>query len=112
MFNPIIKHFVGGGHLPYDLQKRWLVFKCRNVSFISHANFASAMSYLATWQNAGTFTIKIVRDGSNNGITFDGSNQTYTVMIPEGGVRGMHKASSGTQDNLFRIDFLILEQCG
>ena len=107
--NPKISHYSGGAGMMYDTQKWWLVFKCFDVWATSAANFASIQEYMRTWQKAGTFTLKIVKDAANNGIKFDGTNQTYTVAIPKDGVKGMSKVSRGTQE-YFNIKMMLLEE--
>ena len=94
----------------YDTQKWWLVFKCFDVWATSAANFASIQEYLRSWQAAGTFTLKILKEGTTfTGIKFDGTNETYTVAIPKDGVKGMSKVSRGTQE-YFKTKMIILEE--
>ena len=108
--SPKISHYAGEAGMMYDIKKWYLIFKCFKVWATSAANFASINEYLRIWQAAGTFTLKIVREGvSNTGIKFDGTNETYTVAIAKDGVKDMQKISRGTQE-YFNIQMLMLEE--
>lgn len=107
--SPKIKHYAGEGAMGYDIRKWWLIFKCFDVWATSHTDFALIQEYLRDWQKDGVFTLKVVRDGSDNGIKYDGTNETYSVMIPKDGMKGSSKVSRGTQE-YFKIKMLILEE--
>ena len=111
MVDPKIEHYYGGAHLGYDLEKKWLVLKVIGIKIKSHANYASIVSNLMAWQVAGSMILSVVRNTSNNKITFDGSNSNYPVLIKKPGLKQMQKVSPDNQDR-YRIETLTFEQTG
>lgn len=107
-----IKHIAGETQYGFTTQVRWLVWKFKNVYILTHANYSTFMTYMKTWQNAGSITLKVIRHSTPSYIAFDGSNTSYTVMIPEGGIRGWQKLSLGDEDGPYRLDMLTLEESG
>lgn len=108
---PTISHYPFRSHLFYTTQKRWEVFKFKNVSFDNHTEFSLFIDIIWDWQAIGTFTLKVERDDIGTGIEWDGDNQTYEVAIPKGGVRGKEKIAPD-DGGPYQIGMLILEQAG
>lgn len=111
MLDPVISHYFGGSHFGYDLGKRWLVVKAEEILIKSHIDYSNIVDYLKDWQAAGTITLSVVRNSSNNKIELDGDNTDFTVLIKKPGFKGMEKLSPGDQDK-YGIGSITFEQSG
>ena len=104
-----IKHLAGGGNYGYDDAKLWIEWKFRKIYHTSHANYVTFINYMKAWQQASGITLKVKRDATNF-ITFNGSDVSYTVLIPDNGMRGNKKLSIGTEDGPYCTEFLMVIQ--
>jgi len=108
---PKIKHQPGGNHYGYDLGIKWLEWKAESIIFDSHTDWSTCIDTLKDWQLAGTFTLSVIRDGSNNEMEFDGDNSTYTVLL-KNGLKQLRALSITQFSDKWVIGSIIFEQAG
>ena len=107
---PTFQHVEGSFNMGFDMGKRFLVFKARNVMLETHADFSSCIDYLKDWQAAGTFNLEVVRDTSDNKIEWDGDNTSFVVLL-KSGFRDMQKIAP-EDGTVFKIGLIIFEESG
>jgi len=109
---PTIKHYEGGYNLSYDLEKLWLELKLKDIWFESYSEYETFFKYFISWHQAGTLTIGIYRDTSNNLIEFKGDgNGTTFIMVAPVGIEQAEKISRGDEQK-YVIHSLRLEEGG
>lgn len=104
---PEIEHYEGGINLGYDLAKLWVVVKATGVWLDTNTKYENFVSYIVSWQQAGTLQVEVIRDGSNNKVKCDGTNTVFPVLMTKG-LQETEKMPENQQK--YRISTLILEQ--
>jgi len=112
--DPTFKHYGGGGHMFYDLEKRFWNVLAEGIFLESHQDWYDFQHYLIDWHDAGGFTVSIYRDtGGTNVVHFYNAGadaSSLTMAIAKNGLKRGGKVEGETQ--YWKIDGVLLEQCG
>lgn len=114
-FEPEISHYEANpksstNSLGWHLGKEWLEFKAKGIYWESHSDFSQCIDYLQAWQNAGTFTLRVKRDGSNY-TEWDGDNTTFTVLMKTG-IKKMKAESITLFEDVWVLGMIDFEEAG
>ena len=109
MVDPEMEHYMGGGNVGYDLGAFWLVIKCQGVWLDTVQKHDDFLSYIKSWQQAGTLQIEVSRNNSNDKIKMDGTNTVFPVLYMKG-LKDVKKMPGEQQ--IFKIAQITFEQRG
>lgn len=109
-FAPTIEHLVGKAHYYYDLQERFLEWKAKNLMFDSHADFSTFLTNIESWHDNSELYLSVVRDSSDNKVSYDGTNTRWQVALAKG-LSGLELL--GAQDiTNFKIKSITFHEVG